>query len=292
MALGNLQARLGHFEEANAAFVKANELAAGEAPAIRASTLAAVASHNLSVGTAAAALEAARKAVEAQTSPATLAVLARAQVRSNDGPAALKTADAAIAALWARRTRPRTKRRPLCSPTWVSSPTPSRPFGRRSSSTPSWPVRAGLALLLASAGKGAEAVAEAKKATEADPASGEAFAALGAAILAENPKSWGEAIAQAQQGAFENPRNPVVQTMVGRMFERAQPRSGRRRYRRPWRSDPGYCRRGSRSCKIECARATSKTPSLARPRVLSKSRRRTGRRGDVLLGKPLARNEH
>jgi Flp pilus assembly protein TadD len=98
VALGSLQARLGNFDEAAAAFAKARDLSAGEAPSVKASTLAGVASHCLAVGNAKDALEAAQKAVEAQANAATLAVLARAEVRSNDGPTAFKTADKAIAA--------------------------------------------------------------------------------------------------------------------------------------------------------------------------------------------------
>ena len=82
---------------------------------------------------------------------------------------------------------------------------------------------------------------EARKATETDPKSGEAFAALGTAILAENPKSWNDAIAQAQQGAFVSPNSPVVQLAVGKIFEAGgnldQAVSS---YKRALEADPGY----------------------------------------------------
>ena len=95
--------------------------------------------------------------------------------------------------------------------------------------------------MLLAQGKAAEAVAEARKATEADPRSGEAFAVLGTAILAENKNSWSDAIAQAQQGAFLHPRNPVVQVAVGRLFE-AQGNLDQAvsAYRRALEADPGY----------------------------------------------------
>ena len=76
-----------------------------------------------------------------------------------------------------------------------------------------------LAWALLAQGKAAEAETVARKASETDARSGEAFAVLGGAIIAADPKKWGDAIAQAQQGAFLNPRNPVVQVEVGRIFD-------------------------------------------------------------------------
>lgn len=240
VALGNLQAKLGNFEEAGAAFAKANQLTAGEAPTIKASTLAAVASYNLSVGTAAAALEAAQKAVEAQATPATLAVLARAQIRSNDGPTALKTADSALAMGATDAVAHEARGIVLAGMGLVNESAAA--FRRALELDPKLTrARAGLAILLASAGKGTDAVAEAKRATEADPTSAEAFAALGAAILAENPKNWGEAIAHAQQGAFLNPRSPVVQYVVGKTFEsNANFDQALSAYKKALETDPGY----------------------------------------------------
>ena len=240
VALGNLQAKLGNLEEASAAFAKANQLTAGEAPTIRACTLVAVASYNLSVGTAAAALEAAQKAVEAQATPATLAVLARAQIRSNDGPTALKTADSALAMGATDAVAHEARGIVLAGMGLVNESAAA--FRKAIELDPKLTrARAGLAILLASAGKGADAVAEAKRATEADPTSGEAFAALGAAILAENPKKWGEAIAQAQQGAFLNARSPVVQYVVGKIFEEnANLDQAVRAYKKALETDPGY----------------------------------------------------
>jgi len=99
----------------------------------------------------------------------------------------------------------------------------------------------GLSQALLAQNKAAEAVAEARKATETDPKSGEAFAALGTAILAENSKNWNDAIAQAQQGAFVSPNSPVVQVAVGHIFEAGgnldQAVSS---YKRALEADPGY----------------------------------------------------
>src|SRR5947199_25159 len=102
-------------------------------------------------------------------------------------------------------------------------------------------AQVGLSQALLAQNKATEAVAEARKATETDPKSGEAFAALGTAILAENSKNWNDAIAQAQQGAFVSPASPVVQVAVGHIFEAGgnldQAVSS---YKRALEADPGY----------------------------------------------------
>ena len=96
VALCNLQAKLGNFDEATAACAKAKDLSATEPPATKAASLAAVASYHLSLGAAKDALAAAQAAAQAQETPEALATLARAQVRSNDAPTAMKTADKEI----------------------------------------------------------------------------------------------------------------------------------------------------------------------------------------------------
>jgi tetratricopeptide (TPR) repeat protein len=57
-----------------------------------------------------------------------------------------------------------------------------------------------------------------------------------------DPKHWDDAIAQAQQGAFLNPRDPLVQMAVGQIFEAGkQHRPGRARLRpRPGRRSRLY----------------------------------------------------
>jgi tetratricopeptide (TPR) repeat protein len=218
VALCNLQAKLGNFDEATAACAKAKDASASEPPATKAASLSAVASYHLSVGTAKDALAAAQAAAEAQPTPESMAALARAQVRSNDAPTAMKTAEKAIAAGASNALAHESKGVVLASmglfPDAIAS------FRKAVELDPKLTrARAELASALAASGKGTEAVAEAKKATEADPKSGEAFAALGLALLAENPKSWNDAIAQAQQGAFLNPKSPIIQNAVGKIFE-------------------------------------------------------------------------
>ena len=240
LALASLQAKLGNWDEAAAAHAKAKELSATEPPATKSATLAAVAFYHLSVGTAKDALAAAEAAVEAQPTSEALAALARAQVRSNDAPAAQKTADKAIAAGATSAAAHEAKATVLASMGLV--PESTAEFRKALEIDPKMTrARAGLAVLLASAGKGVEAVAEAKKATEADPKSGEAFAALGQALLAENPKAWSEAIAQAQQGAFLNPKSPLIQLIVGKIFEaNAALDQATSAYKKALETDPGF----------------------------------------------------
>jgi tetratricopeptide (TPR) repeat protein len=218
VALCNLQAKLGNFDEATAACAKAKEASAAEPPATKAATLSAVASYHLSVGTAKDALAAAQSAAEAQPTPESLAALARAQVRSNDAPAAMKTAEKALAAGASNALAHEAKGVVQANMGLFSDAIAS--FRKALELDPKLTrARAEMAMALAASGKGTEAAAEAKKAADADQKSGEAFAALGQALLAENPKNWNEAIAQAQQGAFLNPKSPLIQAIVGKIFE-------------------------------------------------------------------------
>jgi tetratricopeptide (TPR) repeat protein len=240
VALGNLQARLGNWDEAGAAFAKARDLSAAEPPASKANALAAVAEHNLAVGSSKAALAAAETAVAAQSTVEALSALARAQVRTGEVAEGLKTADKALAA------------HPHSALAHEAKAAAQAGLGRANEAAAEYRraveldpkltrARAFLALALASWGKGAEAVAEAKKATELAPRSGEAFAALGSAILADDPKNWGDAIAQAQQGAFLNPGSPLVQYVVGKIFEaNASFDQSATAYKKALATDPGF----------------------------------------------------
>jgi tetratricopeptide (TPR) repeat protein len=87
----------------------------------------------------------------------------------------------------------------------------------------------------------ADAVASAKKATEVDDKFGEGFAILGVAMLAQDPRTWNDAIAQAQQGAFLDPDNPHVQDAVGKIFDaNGQLEQAAKAYRRALTADPAY----------------------------------------------------
>ena len=94
---------------------------------------------------------------------------------------------------------------------------------------------------VAQSGRAADAVASARRATELEDKFGEGFAVLGVALLADNPKSWSEAIAQAQQGAFLDPDNPLVQVAVGKIFEaNGQLEQAAGAYRKALQADAGF----------------------------------------------------
>jgi tetratricopeptide (TPR) repeat protein len=214
VALGQLHERLGNLDEAAAAYQQATEVAS---PGYRPDALAALANFTLRRGTAKDALLIANKAVQAGETANTLAARARAQVRREDGPGALETADKAVAldassvmAQVARGEALFTLGRNADAETALKKALQLAPDSPLAHSR-----HARVLLALA---RPAEAVAAARKATELDPNFGEGFAILGGAIIAENLSNWGEAIAQAQQGAFLDPQNPVVQTIVGRIF--------------------------------------------------------------------------
>jgi len=217
IALANLHQRLGNFDDAAAVLAKAKDALSGPG---KAEVLGAIASLNLAAGTGKDALANAKQAAELAPSPATLAALARAQVRVQDAPASLQTADKAVAAGATSALAHEARGEALAA------------LGRHADAVAEYRkaleldpkltlARARLASALVASGKAAEAVIEARKATEADPKSGEAFAALGSALLAANPKDWNAAIAEAQQGAFLNPKSTTVQITVGKIFEAA-----------------------------------------------------------------------
>jgi tetratricopeptide (TPR) repeat protein len=102
-------------------------------------------------------------------------------------------------------------------------------------------AHARLARVLLALARPPEAVAAARKATELDASFGEGFAILGGALIAENLNNWGDAIAQAQQGAFLDPNNPIVQTIVGRIFEaNGQVDQAVASYRKALAADSGF----------------------------------------------------
>jgi tetratricopeptide (TPR) repeat protein len=217
-AFARIQERAGQVEEAAATAAKAVEMASGAAPEVRAAALATLASMDLSRGSGADALKHAQEAAQLQPSATNLATLARAQARAQQGAEAVASAEKAVQAGG------------NSAAVHAAHAEALRAAGRASDAEAA--ARKGLALDPASSaagvqlawallaqGKAAEAETVARKASETDARSGEAFAVLGSAVIAGDAKKWGDAIAQAQQGAFLNPRNPVVQVEVGRIFE-------------------------------------------------------------------------
>jgi tetratricopeptide (TPR) repeat protein len=255
LALARVLWRVGNnAERAAAAATKAAEMAATADPAVKADVLAGVSNLSLLSGAGADAVKHAQEAVKAQETPATLAALARAQARTQQSTAALASAEKAVqlgataaAAQHAHGEALLALRRPAEA---------EAPLRKAIELDPKLAAaRHDLARALLAQGKTKEAVDEARKATEADPQSGEAFAVLGTALLAADKNNWNDAIAQAQQGAFLMPRNPVVQVAVGRIFESAanydQATSA---YRRALEADPGYVPARSALLKLQVLR--------------------------------------
>jgi tetratricopeptide (TPR) repeat protein len=159
----------------------------------------------------------AQEAVQLQATAANLATLARAQARAQMGAEAVATAARAVQAGAGSAAAHAARAEALIAAGRASE---AEAAARKALELdPKFtPGRVQLASALIEEGKAAEAEAEARKAVE-DPRSAEAYAVLGSAIIAVDPKAFGKAIAEAQQGAFLNPRSPVVQVAVGRIFE-------------------------------------------------------------------------
>ena len=239
-ALARIQEKAGLVDEAAASAVKAVEMASGAPADVRAAALATLAALDLSRGSGADALKHAEEAAQLQPTAVNLATLARAQVRLQRGAAAVATADRAVQAGPTVAAAHAARAEALLAAGRVAD---SGAAARKALELDpkSTAGRIQLASALLAEGKAAEAEAEARKATETDARSGEAFAVLGSAIIAADPKKWGDAIAQAQQGAFLNPRNPRVQVEVARIFEAGgNYDQAAASYRKALEADPTY----------------------------------------------------
>ncbi len=237
VALGELHERLGNLEGAAEAFKQAVQVAT---PAQKADALARLSRFTLRKGTGREALRIANMAVEAGETATTLAAKSRAQVRSEDGPGALETADKAVG-LDPSNALAQIARGEALFALGKNAEAESA-LRKAVQLAPGSPLaHSRLARVLLALGRPPEAVAAARKATELDPSFGEGFAILGGALIAENLNNWGDAIAQAQQGAFLDPENPIVQTIVGRIFEaNGQTDQAVASYRRALASDDGF----------------------------------------------------
>ncbi len=225
VAFGSLCDRVGqeaNLNEADAALAKAVQAAAGAAPAIHAQALAAHASHLLKRGNSLTALAQAKKAVELQPNAETLATLARAEARFENGAAALQTADKAIQADAGSALAHEAKGEAL-----LASGRPAdavAAFRKAASLAPLSRFRVGVARALLAQGKAGEAVTEAQATSTADPNSAEALAVLGLAQIKAKPKdqaTWNEAIGNAQSGKFYDPKSVVALDAVAQIFESA-----------------------------------------------------------------------
>ncbi|HEV7500529.1 MAG TPA: tetratricopeptide repeat protein, partial [Vicinamibacteria bacterium] len=219
LALARFQQRLASPEDAQTSVTKAVELSASATPDVKAEALAALSGLDLTRGTGRDALSHADDAVKAAPANGNaLAAQARAQARVKDGPTALATADKAVQAAPTNALAHEARGEALLA--MGRAKDAEAAFRKALEVDPKLTLaRTKLATALLAGGNAAAAEEEAKKASDADQKSGEAFAVLGRAILARDPKRWDDAIAQAQQGAFLNPRDPLVQLTVGQIFE-------------------------------------------------------------------------
>lgn len=273
LALGRLEERLGHLDEARAAYDQAQAVAG---PAAKPDALAALAHFTLRRGTGREALELAERGVEAEATARTLAAQARCQVRTENAPGALETADRAVSAD-AKDVLAHTARGEALFALGRNEDA-LEALGRAVELDPTSALaHSRLARVQIALGNTDRAVATAQRSTELDESFGEGFAILGGAILARDRTHWGEAIAQAQQGAFLDPANPIVQTIVGRLFQaNGQVDAAVLSFRRALDHDPGFAparlalieaelARGRRDVALEEARkAATEIPKSSR----------------------------
>ncbi len=215
LALARLQLAAGKLDEAGVTLTSAVDLATGPA---KADALAAQAHYKLRTGSAAEALQAANLAVQAAATAASLAAKATAQARVFDS-AALATAEQAVQADANSAAAHTAHGEALLA---AHKHAEAEAAFRKATALDARSASAltGLSRALRALGKNGEALATAQKATQADQHSGEAFAELGLALLIQDPSdNKNEAIAQAQQGAFLEPKNGSVKLAVGRIFE-------------------------------------------------------------------------
>jgi tetratricopeptide (TPR) repeat protein len=241
LALARFQNRLASPEDAQTSVTKAVELSRVASADVQAEALSALSGLDLTRGTGRDALSHAEDAAKAAANSGTaLAALARAQARTKDGVTALATADRAVQAAPNSGLAHLARGEALLATGRAKDAEAA--FRKALEVDPKLTMaRTKLATALLAAGDAAGAEAEAKKASDADQKSGEAFAVLGRAILARDPKRWDDAIAQAQQGAFLNARDPLVQTAVGQIFEAGNnPDQAALAYGRALAGDPGY----------------------------------------------------
>lgn len=270
VALGELHEYLGTLDEAAAAYQQAVDVAT---PALKGEALARLSTFTLRKGTGRESLRIANMAVEAEESATTLAARARAQVRSEDGPGALETADKAVG-LDASNPLAQIARGEALFTLGQNADAEGALKKAVQLAPDSALAHSRLSRVLLALGRPPEAVAVARKATELDDKYGEGFAILGGALIAEDLGKWGEAIAQAQQGAFLDPTNPIVQTIVGRIFEaNGQGDQAVAAYRKALAADAGFAparlavitgelNRGNRDAAIaEAKKAAADMPS-------------------------------
>jgi tetratricopeptide (TPR) repeat protein len=218
LALARFQIKIGLVDDAAASTAKAVDAGATATPQLRAEALAFQADLGLGRGTGRQSMTIAQDAVKAAETATSLAALARVQAFSGELGPALQSADKAVKA----DASSAAAQLALSEAMLASGRAAEAVEAARKALTldPKLNVaRVAASAALRALGKPAEALVEARKATDIESKCGLCFAELGLAILVENKNNWGEAISQAQQGAFLSPKDPRVQFAVGQVFE-------------------------------------------------------------------------
>ncbi|MEE8386146.1 MAG: tetratricopeptide repeat protein, partial [Dehalococcoidia bacterium] len=253
VALCLLYQRLGELDAAMASAQAAAAASASATPALRAEAYATLASLDLRMGSGADALAHATEAQKAQPTALALATLARAHARVGANSAALEAAEKAVAAdansMPAHEAMGEALAELGKGEEAIAAFRKALEVGVSLSCTLCNTnvvelAKIRLAATLLGEGKTAEAVILAQEASESDPQLGEAFAVLGTATLADDPKNsakWSEAIGHAQQGAFVDARNPLVRMAVAGIFEAAgNIQQAEAAYKMALQADPAY----------------------------------------------------
>ena len=245
ISLAELQQRVGTIDGGGIeAAAKSAGMAARVAKGVdRAKALAVLSSYDLRRGTGADALKHANEAVSIQETAATLAALARAQVRVQNLEAALTIADKALA------------KTPNSGAAHVALGEALLALSRSgaavealqkavAASPKSLSAHIGLAVALSSNGEHTKAIAAARKATGLNPESGEALAALGLVLMEQNPgdgAALSAAIGEAVTGKHINDRSVFTLEIVGRIFDaRGDFQQATMAYDAATKIDPGY----------------------------------------------------
>ncbi len=215
LALGHMQQRALHIDDAVVSFARARELEKSD-PGV----LIAIARVTLSTGSAKDALGPAQRAVALSTSAEAFGTLARVRVRLNDLAGAKEAVGKAFAA------------QPDSATARLAQGEVHLAEGRAGEAVAAFrgaierdpklvEARVDLAAALGTSGQAEEALAEAQRAAREDPTSGEAAALEGLLMLTGHvgdAASWTRAAERAQEGRFRNPHSAVVQYLLGRVF--------------------------------------------------------------------------
>jgi tetratricopeptide (TPR) repeat protein len=221
LALARIQERVGRVDDAGESLKKAVAAAASATPAERARAHAALAASYIRRGLGKDAIDEAASAVDAQSNGLSLGTLARALAHGRDPQEALKKGESAVLA------------EPKSAAALEGRGEALLALGRYADAVAAFDdalkvdPKMTLALVRRAQAEAhtpatvAKAVTDARAAVAAEEKYGLAFAALGQALIAADPKTNGdEAIGQAQQGATVlDPSDPEVQVVTGKILE-------------------------------------------------------------------------